>query len=94
MMIERMSSDIFALGKIVLDILLEVSQLAVWNEDIGVGRVAIDTHAQHFDLLLRVLANFVAQALKGQRHVGLPDELNLQAEPTFQPLLLLAATAC
>ena len=89
MVIERMALDVLALDKIVLDILLEVRQLAVWNEDIGIGRVAVDPHAQYLNLLLRVFAKFVAQALEGQRRVGLPDKLNLQAEPAFQPLILL-----
>ncbi len=90
-MIERIAIDLLAFGQIVLDIFLEVRQLAVWNEDIGRSRVAVDTHAQYFDLLLRVLAKLVAQALEGQRRVGLPDELDLQAEPAFQPLFFLSS---
>ncbi len=78
-----------ALSKVVINIPLEVSQLAVRHEHIGVGGVALDAHAQNLNPFARVRPTLGAEAIEGQCGVGLSDELDLQAEPAPQPLLSL-----
>ena len=61
-----------------------MTEPSVRNEDIGVGNLAIPSHAQQFDLL-----PIVSEALESQFHIGLADEFDLQAESALERKLTL-----
>ena len=87
--IEGVTVRLLAVSQVVLDVFLEVIELAVWDENVGVRRACFGADAQHLDLLPSVLPDLASKALESQGHIWHAGKLDLEAQATFEPLLLL-----
>ena len=79
MVIKRIAIGLLSVGKVVLDILLEVSELPIRDEDVSERLTCFGSDTQQFDLLLRVTPDLIAEALEGQGHIRHANKLDLKA---------------
>ena len=83
-MISGVSVLVLFLFEVLCNVLLEVLQLAIGNEHVGERVFAFLTDAEQLDLLA-----IVGKALEGKFHIGLTNEVDLQAQAALKLLLLL-----
>ena len=68
---------------------LKVVKLAIGDEDVGNGLVSLLAYAEEFDFLA-----LITKALESHFHIGLTDELDLQAQAAFNIYPLLKVLSC
>ncbi len=75
--------------KVLRNYLLKMIELAIGNIDVGNGLVSLLAYAEELDFL-----TLITKALECHFHIGLTNELDLQAQATFNIDPLLKVLGC